>query len=314
MIADRQTQDRPPRGLLLVNTRSRRGQEDLSRIRQRLVAGGLQLHEPAIEGCDLSEVIRRDGPAADLIILGGGDGTINQGLAGLLDVQRPLGVLPLGTANDLARTLGLPTDPLAACDIVLQGRQQRIDVGRVNERLFVNVASIGLAVEVTRQLSRAAKTRWGVLAYAWAAIRAILRGRPFAVEICCDGACRRSHTWQVAVGNGRSYGGGWTIHEKARIDDGLLDLCSLEVRHSWDVLPLLPALRRGTLDPVASVRTLHGRSIEVRTLHRIRSITADGELVGHTPAVFSVLPAALSIFVPPASGIPASAAGHTSPG
>ncbi len=288
----------PKRALLLVNRKARRGHEDLARIRERLSVGGLELIEPPESGSNLSDVIRQHQQKADLVILGGGDGTINQSLEGLWGAQLPLGVLPLGTANDFARTLTLPADPLAACDVIVDGHMQRIDLGKVNDHLFVNVASMGLASEVTRRLSRSAKTHWGVLAYLWASIGAMLRGRPFTAEISCDGEKFCVRTWQVAVGNGRNYGGGMTIHENARIDDGLLDLYSLEMKRVWQILPLLPALRRGRLDPVLPVRSMRGKAIEVRPLGRHRSIIADGERVGTTPAVFRLLPQALSVFVP----------------
>ncbi len=288
----------PVRALFLVNSKARRGKEDLSQIRARLSSGGLELIEPGGDASDWSELIHRHRGEAEVIVLGGGDGTINRALAGLLEAQLPLGILPLGTANDLARTLALPSDPVAACEVIISGRVQRIDVGRVNDRPFLNVASIGLAVDVTRRLSQGAKSRWGVLAYLWAAIAALLRGHSFAAEICCDGERLQTRTWQVAVGNGRNYGGGLTIHQAARIDDGLLDLYSVEVQRGWHILLLIPALWRGALDPVHTVRTMRGTHFEIRPLTRPRSITADGELVGQTPAIFELQPEALSVYVP----------------
>ncbi len=285
------------RALFLVNQKARHGQQDLARVRQLLQKGGIDLIEPQSMSENASETIRQFVADADLIILGGGDGTVNQALNGLLDAKLPFGLLPLGTANDLARTLDLPLDPVAACDVILAGRTQLIDVGCVNDQPFVNVASIGLASEVTKQLSRAAKSRWGVLAYVFSAVKAMLRGRPFSVEIRCNGDSLLTRTWQVTVGNGRSYGGGLTIHEGARINDGLLHLYSLEMESGWHILPLLPAMWRGTLDPIHTIRTMQGTSFEVRPISRQRSITADGELVGRTPAVFKVQPQALSVYV-----------------
>jgi len=285
------------RALLLINQKARYGRMNVDLIRERLTAGRLDLVEPPSASGNASETIRQHIGAADLIVIGGGDGTVNRALHGLLEAKLPFGILPMGTANDLARTLELPADLTAACDIILAGKTKRIDVGRVNGRPFLNVASIGLATEVTKLLSRGAKSRWGVLAYGWAAIRALFRGQPFAVEICCEGEVFRVRTWQVTVGNGRSYGGGLTIHEGARIDDGLLNLLSLEVEHSWQLLPLFPALWRGRLDPVHTVRTMQGTRIEIRPVRRPRSITADGELLGKTPAIFEIQPQALSVFV-----------------
>lgn len=288
----------PRRALLLANPKSRRGQENLAGICDRLAAGGLELLEGTSVSGDSTAMLRTDGPSADVIILGGGDGTLHHALPVLLELQKPIGIIPLGTANDLARTLGLPLDPIAACDVILTGRLQSIDVGVVNDRPFLNAASIGLAVAVTQRLTRGAKSRWGILAYLWAAIGAFWHGRRFPVELECDGERVRARTWQVTVGNGRSYGGGLSVHEEARIDDGQLDLYSLEVREGWHLLGLIPALWRGTLDPISTVRTLRGPAMDVRTLKRPRPITADGELVGNTPATFRIRPRALQVFVP----------------
>lgn len=284
------------RALFLLNRQARHGGMDLALVRERLEQGGIELLEPPSPSSDVSETIQKNAHDAELVIVGGGDGTVNRALKGLLQARIPFGLLPLGTANDLARTLELPTDPLAACDVILAGRTQLIDVGLVNGQPFLNVASIGLASKVTQQLSHAAKSRWGVLAYFLAAVKAVFQGRPFSVEIDCEGETLRTRTWQVTVGNGRSYGGGLTIHEGARIDDGLLNLYSLEVKHLWHILPLLPAMRRGTLDSIHAFRTMQSTRLEVRPIGRARSITADGELIGKTPAVFQVHPRALVVY------------------
>ena len=286
------------RALLLVNSDSRRGQEDYDHVRTQLMNGGLDLVEPGAPGDEAANLILQHAPHVDMIVLGGGDGTINRSLKSLLKVQLPLGLLPLGTANDLARTLQLPGDLRAACEVILAGQKKLIDVGWVNDRPFLNVASIGVSESVTRRLSQGAKSRWGVLAYIWAAMGAMLHCRPFTVEIVSSAGRRTTKTWQVAVGNGRHYGGGLTIHNDAKIDDGRLDLYSLEIERSWHILPLIPALWSGTLDPVHTVFTMHDTEFEVRPLHRSRRITADGELLGHTPAMFRLEPKALSVFVP----------------
>jgi diacylglycerol kinase (ATP) len=286
------------RALFLVNHKARRGRENLAAVRERLTQGGLTLIEPDTESTDFLTLVRHHREEADCVIVGGGDGTIHRAASGLLESKLPLGILPLGTANDLARTLQIPTDPLTACDIILDGITRSIDIGIVNDEPFFNVASIGLAAEVTRRLSRGTKTYWGVLAYAWAAMGAMLRGRAFSVEIRGNGQSLRTRTWQIAVGNGRYYGGGLSVHENARIDDGLLNLYSVEIKRRWQVLPLIPALWRGTLDPLLPIRTLRGTEFEIRPLHRARSIIADGEFIGSTPAIFKMIPHALSVYAP----------------
>ncbi|MCA9008969.1 MAG: hypothetical protein KDB01_04440 [Planctomycetaceae bacterium] len=122
--------------LLLVNPKARRGREDLAAVRERLIQGGLVLREPDVESSDFLTLIQRHRDEVDCIIVGGGDGTLHSTLSGLLESKLPLGILPLGTANDLARTLQIPTDPVRACGVILDGAMRSIDIGSgaVNNR------------------------------------------------------------------------------------------------------------------------------------------------------------------------------------
>jgi YegS/Rv2252/BmrU family lipid kinase len=245
----------------------------------------------------LPGLVRELAGQVDRAVLGGGDGTLNAAIPGLLATGLPLGVIPLGTANDLARTLNIPLDPVAAAQVIAAGRRRRIDLGEVNGHPFFNVASIGFGVDLTRALTRDAKRRFGSLGYAVAALRVLRRLRPFTAEIAHDGIRHVTRTVHVAVGNGRHYGGGMTVTEDARIDDGRLDLYSLEVASFWRLLLLLPALRSGRHHAWAEIRALAGQEIEIRTRRR-RSVNTDGEITTRTPARFRVLPGALEVFVP----------------
>lgn len=288
------------RALVLINRHARQGELLADQALALLRALGLELvEESAGHSRRLSDVVRRYRDRVDLVIVGGGDGTLNGAADGLVETQLPLGILPLGTANDLARTLRLPADLEGACKVIAAGRERRIDLGWVNGKHFFNVASIGLSVEISRRLTREVKGRWGVLAYAATALRVLLEARPFRADIRTAEGWRRVRTLQVAVGNGVYYGGGMVIAADAAIDDERLDLYSLEVQRWWQLLPILPALRRGALAPVPEVRTLSGREFEVRTRKRW-PINTDGEITAHTPAVFRVLPRALSVLAPPA--------------
>ncbi len=287
--------------LLLVNHKARQGRLKFDAVREALTAGGLKLVDASGDQArDLSTVIRNHRDRVDLVIIGGGDGTLHHALEGLVDTQLPLGILPLGTANDLARTLKLPTDLLAACDVILQGQTALIDLGQVNGKLFANVASIGLAVQVTQRLKREAKSRWGVLAYLFAALQSLWHSRPFLAEIDTETGRSSARTIQVTIGNGRSYGGGMTVDESATAQDGVLHLFSLEIERWWQIIPLIPALRNGTLRSAAQVRTLCGKHFDLRTPNRTRRLIADGEFVCNTPARFECLPRAIKVFMPPA--------------
>lgn len=284
------------RALLMVNRKSRSGGDAHPAVVKQLTELDFELVEgdPATPPGDL---IRSHADRVDLIIIGGGDGSLNCAADALAESNKPLGILPLGTANDLARTLNIPTDLAAACRVIADGHTRRIDLGRVNNKPFFNAASIGLSVAITRRLSKGAKGLLGVLAYAVTAVRALGSGRPFRTEIRCDGETHRARTVQITVGNGRHYGGGLTVAEDAAPDDGRLDVYSLEVGHWFGLLPLLPALWRGNFKGREQVRVLRGRVVEVVT-RRPRSVTADGEVVTRTPAVFTVQPGAVTVFVP----------------
>lgn len=286
------------RALLLVNRNARRGQDDLSSAIAQFRELGFDLIEPpSSDPHSLSETIRRYAKQVDLVIVGGGDGTLNAAIEGLLETQLPLGILPLGTANDLARTLGIPTALPDACKVIADGRSERIDLGWVNGKHFFNVASLGLSVKITQQLSREIKRRLGVLAYAIAACQVLLRSVPFTAEIHANGESIRVKTVQIAIGNGRYYGGGMTVAADAAIDDQRLDLYSLEIKHWWQMVALLPNMRSGTHSSWSFVRSMASQEIELTT-HRRYSINTDGEITTSTPARFRVIPKAISVLVP----------------
>jgi diacylglycerol kinase (ATP) len=287
-----------PRALLLVNRISRAGDADLAAGLDLLAAAGLSLIEADTSNpLAIPDLLRQHLPAADLVIVGGGDGTLNAALQTLASAERPLGILPLGTANDLARTLRIPPSLTDACRVIAAGRIQRIDLGRVNDRYFFNVASLGLSVHITHHLSPAVKKQWGALAFLPALLRALRENRSFHADIVCDGRPLHHRSIQIAVGNGRHYGAGMTIAEDARIDDHLLNLYSLEPQSVWRLLLLGPILLRGPVAPRPGIRLLAGKEILVRT-RRPLAINTDGELTTQTPAWFRVLPAALPVFVP----------------
>jgi diacylglycerol kinase (ATP) len=122
--------------------------------------------------------LKTHGNEVDLIVIGGGDGTISKALPHLLKLKKPFAVLPLGTANDFARTLGLPVDPLQAAEVALTGREHLIDVGLVNDCPYLNVASVGPAAKVAASQSKELKRRWRVVAYAIALMRAVRDSSP----------------------------------------------------------------------------------------------------------------------------------------
>ena len=206
----------------------------------------------------------------------------------------------MGTANDLARTLGIPDDLGQAADVIVAGHRRRIDVGSVNGHPFFNVASIGLSVDLARSLDGGLKRRWGRLGYAIAAMRALTRARRFSASITEADQTWRTSTMQIAVGNGRFYGGGTVVAAHAAIDDGHLDLYSLELHTVWQLALMLRSFRSGEHGAWSEVTTARGTEFEIRT-RRPLAVNADGELIAETPAVFKVHPEAVTVFAPAAA-------------
>jgi YegS/Rv2252/BmrU family lipid kinase len=205
----------------------------------------------------------------------------------------PLGIIPAGTANDLARTLSIPLDFAAAADLIVAGQTKRIDVGMVNGHAFFNVASIGLSSDLAQKLDPELKKRFGRLSYAVAVLRVMSSARRFRGT--------RVKTYQIAVGNGRLYGGGNVVAETATIDDGRLDLYSLEMPTLWKSVLMARAFRTGTHGAWKEVRTARCVEFDVET-RRPMPVNTDGEIVTATPAQFRVLPAAVTVFAPPDAG------------
>lgn len=283
--------------LLLINPNSRRGRETLPQARSLLQAAGFDLIEPDDTSPDVSETIRRHRDQASLVIVGGGDGSLNGAAAGLMETGLPLGVLPLGTANDFARTMAIPLDLPSAVDVIAKCAPIPVDLGNANGHLFFNVASIGFSADLAASLTQEAKKRWGKLGYGIVAARLLKSSRLFTAHLDHDGKTEKLKTLQVSVGNGRFYGGGMTVHADATATDGMLDFYSLEVDHWWRLLRLLPALRRGTHGKWDDVRAFSTKALTIST-SRPRAVNLDGELKTHTPVRFEIIEKAIQVFVP----------------
>lgn len=281
-----------PTALVLINTNSARAHEG-ERACDALVAEGWRLRRHAPRDPEqMRRLIEAEGPGADLVVVGGGDGTLNGALPAVLATGATLAVLPLGTANDFARSLSLPLDPPAALTEALQGSPREVDVAMVDGRPFLNAVQIGVGVNVNRHLAGVDKRQWGVLGYARAGWKALRRMRAFKVRLTCDGTERHLKATHITVGNGRYYGGGMVVAEDAAIDDGQLDIYSVRADSALRWLPLLPALRVGYHPRGVFHARARRVSIETRPA---RTVTADGEPIGRTPVTIQVVPGALRV-------------------
>lgn len=290
----------PKRALLLRNPKARRGQESIAPLLERLRDGGLDVAVETFEALpEIARDIVRLRHMADLVIVCGGDGSVSSAALAAMESGLPLGIIPMGTANDLARTLDIPMDLLDAADVIARGETRQIDVGTVNGYAFFNVASIGLSSELAQSLDPVLKKRFGRLGYALAALKVMARATRFKAKIIEKGHPIDVETYQIAVGNGRHYGGGNVVQENAEIDDGHLDLYSLEMKSLWTLALMLRSFRSGTHGAWREVRTAKCVEFDIET-RRPMPVNTDGEIVTATPARFKVHPRAISIFAPAA--------------
>ena len=286
------------RALLLINRESRQGEANAQAARDALEALDVEvLLGKFDEPDDVPAEIDRHAQAVDIIVLGGGDGTLNLAAESVMRSGKPMGVLPLGTANDFARTLLIPTELQAACRNVVEGVTHGVDLGKCNDIHFVNVASIGLAVRACEYRSDVAKRWFGSLGYASNVFSAYRDTKPFGATVRCGDESHRLHSIQLAVGNGRYFGGGLAVASDAALDDGRLDLYSLKPQSLTKLVGMLPALVRGPDKSVQGVQLLEGTTFEITT-DRPMPINTDGEILTETPASFRVLPGALQVKVP----------------
>lgn len=287
----------PKRILFLANPSASRGGAAAGAV-ERLRRAGLAVTEMASRGEEVPAAIARHAGDVDAVVVAGGDGSVNAAAAGLIESKLPLGIIPLGTANDLARTLGIPVDVKRACDVIIAGHRMAIDVGTANGRPFFNVASIGISARISRALPRRRKRTFGPLAYAMAALQVLRKARSFHVEIeADDGTVLHTRAMLVSVGNGRRYGGLLTVHATAAPNDGLLDIVVIELDKGWRFFPLLPSLVTGRYRNWQPVTAFKARSARVTT-HHPEGVDLDGEMLAETPVDFAVLPLAVEVFTP----------------
>jgi diacylglycerol kinase (ATP) len=287
------------RALLIANRQSLAGATDLSAGIALLTESGIEVVDHAVDDpLVIPRLLADEAPQHDLVVIAGGDGTMNLAADALVAAQKPLGIIPIGTANDLARTLGLPFTIPEACAVIAAGDSRAIDLGCSNGKYFFNAASVGLPVEVARHHVGARKRWLRVLSYPLSVWDALKTTRPFRATVRCDDQQIRIRAIQITVGNGVHYGGGMTLLEDAAIDDQRLDVYCLKPLSFWMLMALFPALRRGRLKNLEPVFALSGREVEVRT-RRTLKVTTDGEVTTRTPVRFTVAAHALRVFVPP---------------
>ena len=234
---------------------------------------------------------------AKRVITGGGDGTIGEVLLALAGSEVDLGVLPLGTANDFARSLGIPRRLAAAVATQITGTSSRVDLGAAGERLFCSVAAFGFDAEVSDAMLRGAVPFAGTAGYLFQTLRHLSSFEAPLATVSGDFGEIEQRVLLVATANTRYYGGGMAIAPDADPRDGLFDVVIVGELGKAAVLSLLPRLFWGGHVRHPAVRVERSSFVTIATTEP-RVAHADGELLTHTPATFAIRRGALRVIVP----------------
>ncbi len=306
--------------LVFINPASRQGARGIEETVTWLNTNGFEILNPGFDPSknDMLEVISKFKDQSPVVIVGGGDGSVNHALPSLIKDGLSLLLIPLGTANNLARTLSIPSTIPEALALLTTGRVHRVDVGIVHplrtnakgaiqvpsgaevEIPFVNVIGIGMSARVNRFVPSEHKRWLGVFAFAITAIRVAARMNPFGVTIETDGRKHRGRSWQVTVCNGRNYGNGLTIDSQASLNDQTLHGISTEIGKWWHGFGLIPALKAGKFQTQPEIATFSGHVVRITT-KRSKHVDVDGDIKTRTPIEITVRPSALRIYVPSTS-------------
>jgi YegS/Rv2252/BmrU family lipid kinase len=290
--------DRPH--LVLVNPSAGGGRvrELLPRLEGALREGGIAYRLVRTTSLEhgIDEATRAAGNGEIPVVMSG-DGLIGQIGGALAETGVPLGVIPGGRGNDLARVLGIPTEIPAAIELIAGGTTRSIDVAEVNGRRFLGIASCGFDSDANR-IANEARFVKGNLVYLYAALRALAAWKPARFEVALDGERHEFTGWAVAAANSRAYGGGMFLAPDAELDDGKLDVVMTSDTSKLHCLVNLPKVFKGTHVDNPEVTIMRASEVEIAA-DRPFAVYADGDPIADLPATIRVLPRALEVIAPP---------------
>jgi diacylglycerol kinase (ATP) len=285
---------------LLVNPAAGggRGARLVAPVVGRLERAGLHVRRlGGASGLEAEELARKavaDG--TDALVALGGDGLVHLALQAVAGTRVPLGIIPAGTGNDIARAVGVPlADPLAAADIVAAGHTQAIDAGRSGSRWFAGVVGAGFDSAVNERANRMSRLS-GRYKYDLAILTVLRTFQPIPFTLELDGETWQTRAMLVAVGNGRSYGGGMLVTPDAKLDDGLLDVLVLGPLSRRAFVRVFPRVYRGTHVTHPAVTVRRARVVSLAAVGVVAY--ADGERFGQLPLTCTAMPGAVHVLVP----------------
>lgn len=238
---------------------------------------------------------------ATTVVACGGDGTVNEVLNGMIDSGASLAVLPMGTGNDLCRSLGIGTDLNQAVPAALGEHSRTIDVGRWQcggrEGYFANICGSGFDAKVAERINRGFRYLTGTSAYIAAVLQTLMTYNRSVLHVTVDNHKISEHAMLCAVANAQSYGGGMLVAPLASLDDGLLDVVVVGDVSKMGFIRAFPRVFKGTHLSHPQVSHRVGRVVTIDSETPL-PVLVDGELVGTTPATFTLVPRGIRVLVP----------------
>ncbi|HLJ32267.1 MAG TPA: diacylglycerol kinase family protein [Ktedonobacteraceae bacterium] len=244
----------------------------------------------------------------ELVIVAGGDGTVHAVACGLIGTETVLGIIPTGTMNNLARSLHIPETIEEACAVIAEGRTHAIDVGKINDHVFIEVAGIGLEAALFPAAEEFKSPGvWSTLHGILSGLRTLLAFRPATLRIALDNKQRRAiNAIQVTICNAPFYGAHLQAAPEAVMDDGLLDIVIYRHFSKFEYLRHAFSISRGKRVFQPKIRHLRAHTLHITASIPVE-IQADGVVYGHTPVAVRVLPGVLRVRVPEIENISAIA-------
>nr|WP_277998515.1 YegS/Rv2252/BmrU family lipid kinase [Sphingomonas liriopis] len=283
---------------MIVNAKSRKGQALFKRACAAMDGLPFPVDAHAVEDPeDLEATVERAlARKPDLVILGGGDGTVS-GLVDLLVGKGiTLAVLPLGTANSFARTLGLPLDIEGAIDVIRTGRPKRIDLGMIDGDYFANCAAMGISPQIAETVPHGLKKLLGRIGYLGWATYQFARFKPFMLTVDDGHEVKRMRVVEVRISNGPYHGGTWLVDE-ASINSGEIVVQAVTGRYKRTLAKNWAASFFGHDSRHQDTIAFSGKSLKIDTKPSL-PISIDGEVLAHTPVTAKVAAGVIEVMVP----------------
>jgi YegS/Rv2252/BmrU family lipid kinase len=285
---------------LLVNPASARGRalKLLPRVEQALDARRIAFRVQRTKNLEhgIAQALRAV-EAGELPVVMSGDGLVGAVGGAMAGSQTPMGIVPGGRGNDLARVLDIPDDPEGAVEVLATRHTRQIDVGEANGKRFLGIVSVGFDSEANRLANETSFMR-GNTVYAYAALRTLIGWKPVRFTIRVDDERIRFTGYSVSVANSKAFGGGMFIAPDAQLDDGKFDVVTVGEVSKLRFVGNLPKVFKGTHVEEDEVRVFRAHHLEL-SASRPLPVYADGEHVTDLPTALRVLPRALNVIVPP---------------